>query len=56
MILMTTADILDNLINAKNHCEDLNIRSRELSLVITKIDEAIMWLQRGMEIKAILND
>lgn len=35
--------------------EDLR-KSRELSLVLTKIDEAILWRQQDLQVKSLSND
>jgi hypothetical protein len=45
-------DLMRKLDNCKCHCNfiaDRVDKSRELSLVLTKIDEAFMWAERRMD-------
>lgn len=50
---MTLETILSDIYQLRNETELLGISSREMSLTVTKLDEAGMWIKREMENRTV---
>lgn len=49
-------EVIEYLKQARDRALGEVMKSRELSLVVTKIDEAILWRQRDLELKTPAED